>query len=202
MARKTRRRKPTSYTLRDPREGTPIPVEVRVDRRLKKSVRWEQYPDHIVLRIPPWLRRKEIPRLLEDIQAELKRKAEKAARRTHDDLAQRARYINRKYFDGRVKWEAIRWVSNMEKRLGSATLGGSTHGHIRISDKIRHWPQWVIDYVIAHELTHLLLPKEGHSPRFWATLRQAYPLTERARGFIKGYFFARQGHEEDMEDTL
>ena len=59
-----------------------------------------------------------------------------------------------------------------------------------ISDKIKEWPEWVVDYVIAHEMTHRLHP--DHSQEFWETLRQAYPKTEQARGFIKGVGFAKE----------
>jgi hypothetical protein len=79
----------------------------------------------------------------------------------------------------------------MNSRLGSCTNGGSTDGHIRISDKIKGWPQWVIDYVIAHELVHRL--HADHSKSFWKTLMEAYPKTERARGFIQGVGFT-DGH--------
>ena len=103
--------------------------------------------------------------------------------------------INKKYFGGQIEWEAIRWVGNMETRLGSCTNGGSTDGHIRISDKIKGWPQWVVDYVIAHELVHRLHP--DHSKAFWETLSGGYPKTERARGFIQGIGFADgQQYEE------
>jgi len=147
------------------------------------------------------LRMREVPRLLEQLEAARAQAAEKASRRTDEDLARRAQAVNRKYFGGKVPWVAIRWVGNMRQRLGSVTLGGSTHGHIRISDKIRPWPHWVVDYVIAHEFVHLLLPEEGHSARFWETLQQAYPLTERARGFIRGYFFAKgEADEQTTED--
>ncbi len=187
-----------TYTLTDPLTGRLVPVVVRRDRRLRKTVRWERRGDgRLVVRMPatfPWRR---VPSLLQEIEAEWVQLAARAARRTDDDLAQRAREINRRYFDGQVHWEAIRWVSNMEKRLGSVTLGGKTHGHIRISDKIRSWPQWVIDYVIAHEFVHLLQPSEGHSAVFWQTLQAHYPLTERARGFIAGYFFAQNAQPED-----
>lgn len=191
-----------TYTLRDPRTQREVPVIVRRDKRLKKSARWTQRPDgSLVVRIPyrfPW---REVPPLLKEIEAHLERLASQAARRTDEALAQRARQVNRKYFGGGVPWVAIRWVNNMQKRLGSVTLGGSTHGHIRLSTNIQTWPAWVVDYIIAHEFTHLLLPEEGHSPRFWETLQQAYPRTERARGFIKGYFFAK-GEKSEEEDAL
>ena len=54
---------------------------------------------------------------------------------------------------------------------------------IRLSHKLRQMPTWVIDYVLVHELAHLLV--HGHGPRFWQ-LVEAYPRTERARGFLEG----------------
>jgi predicted metal-dependent hydrolase len=50
-------------------------------------------------------------------------------------------------------------------------------------------PAWVIDYVLLHELAHLI--EQGHGPRFWDLLG-AYPRTERARGFLEGYAAASQ----------
>jgi len=81
--------------------------------------------------------------------------------------------------------------------LGSCSNGGTTDGHIRISEKIKRWPQWVVDYVIAHEMVHRLHP--DHSVDFWHTLKEGYPLTERARGFIRGVGFAEGTHFEDDE---
>jgi len=175
-------------------DDEPLTVWVRRDKRLKKSSRWQRQTDgSVLLRIPFRFPNREIGVLLEQLHTQLVKEASR--RRRHAEKATdyalqiRAEHINRRYFGGRVQWNAIRWVSNMEKRLGSCTNGGATDGFIRISDKIRHWPDWVVDYVIAHELTHRLHP--NHSADFWHTLEEAYPLTERARGFIQGYFFAR-----------
>ena len=48
-------------------------------------------------------------------------------------------------------------------------------------------PQWVIDYVLLHELAHLLVA--GHNAAFWKLL-EAYPETERAKAFLEGVSFA------------
>jgi predicted metal-dependent hydrolase len=84
----------------------------------------------------------------------------------------------------------------MQKRLGSCTSGGPTDGDIRISSRVRDWPDWVVDYVIAHEMAHRRHP--NHSPAFWRDLSR-FPQTERARGFIQGVAF--QGGE-DAEEWL
>ncbi len=44
-------------------------------------------------------------------------------------------------------------------------------------------PGYVLDYVILHELAHLLVG--GHGPDFWALLA-AFPRLERARGYLDG----------------
>ena len=44
-------------------------------------------------------------------------------------------------------------------------------------------PAWVIDYVLVHELAHLI--EAGHTPAFWAWVDH-YPKAERAKGFLEG----------------
>ena len=185
------------YTIED-KQGDRVEMIIRRDKRLKKTVRWARQSDGSVLvRVPMRYPKRDYPGLLQSVQGKLEQSRKLAKRRTDRDLQKRAEYINQRYFGGRIQWEAIRWVGNMKTRLGSCTSGGSTDGHIRISQEIREWPLWVIDYVIAHELTHRLHP--DHSQAFWRTLRQAYPLTERARGFIKGMSYLKGMDFEDGE---
>jgi hypothetical protein len=93
-------------------------------------------------------------------------------------LERRARELNRQYFGGKLQWQSIRWVSNQNSRHGSCT---PSQGTIRISHRLAAMPAFVRDYVLVHELAHLLEP--NHGPRFWRLVSQ-YPRTERARGYL------------------
>lgn len=93
-------------------------------------------------------------------------------------LERRARELNRQYFGGKLQWQSIRWVSNQNGRHGSCT---PSQGAIRISHRLAAMPAFVRDYVLVHELAHLLEP--NHGPRFWKLVNQ-YPRTERARGYL------------------
>jgi len=176
------------YTIRD-KQGNPLQVMLRRDKRLKVTSRWERLPDGaLLLRVPYRLPKFRLGSLLEQVRTQLDKAETTRLRRTDAALHERAELINRRHFGGKIHWNAIRWVSNMHTRLGSCTSGGPADAQIRISDKIKGWPDWVIDYVIAHELLHRRHP--NHSAEFWNELKAAYPLTERARGFIHGMNFA------------
>ncbi|MBC8504393.1 MAG: M48 family metallopeptidase [Anaerolineales bacterium] len=184
------------HTIED-KDGKKINVTLRRDKRLKKSSRWQWESDGtILIRVPYRTPKRAIANLLDQIATQLEKQHKIAERRTDAELQQRAEHINKKYFGGEIQWNAIRWVGNMNTVLGSCTNGGTTDGHIRISDKIKRWPQWVVDYVIAHEMVHRL--HSDHSKEFWSTLTDGYPPTERARGFIKGVGFAEgRNYEEE-----
>jgi predicted metal-dependent hydrolase len=44
-------------------------------------------------------------------------------------------------------------------------------------------PTWVIDYVLLHELAHLIEP--NHDARFWGWVDR-FPKAERAKGYLEG----------------
>lgn len=94
------------------------------------------------------------------------------------DLQRRARELNREYFDGRLKWSSLTYVTNQNTRFGSCSPADKT---IRISAALAGMPSFVRDYVIVHELAHLEEP--NHSAAFWKLVNR-YPLTERARGYL------------------
>ncbi|GIJ10391.1 metal-dependent hydrolase [Micromonospora andamanensis] len=75
---------------------------------------------------------------------------------------------------------SVRWVSNQNGRWGSCTPADRS---IRLSHRIQEMPDWVIDYVLLHELVHLIV--SSHNAQFWALVGR-YPKTERARGYLEG----------------
>ncbi|RYI98849.1 MAG: M48 family peptidase, partial [Actinomycetales bacterium] len=94
-----------------------------------------------------------------------------------DDLLARAVRLSGRYLGGEARPSSVRWVTNQNARWGSCT---SSTGEIRLSHRVRDLPEWVADYVLLHELVHLVVPG-GHPPEFWEVLGR-YPRAERARG--------------------
>ncbi|MFI4927280.1 MAG: M48 family metallopeptidase [Burkholderiales bacterium] len=70
--------------------------------------------------------------------------------------------------------------------LSSAgTLWGTAHsdGSIRLNWRLVHFRLPVIDYVVAHELSHLRVM--DHSPRFWDTVKTVVPDYSELRGQLR-----------------
>ncbi len=136
--------------------------------------------DRVVVLIPNQFSRAEerewVNRMLERIAARSRRKHHNDA-----DLFERAQMLIRKHLpELDIEPMSIRWVSNQNTRWGSCTPADRS---IRLSKRLRGMPEWVIDYVLVHELAHLVVP--GHGADFWELIAR-YPRTERARGFLEG----------------
>ena len=73
---------------------------------------------------------------------------------------------------------SIEYVTDQTSKFGCCDYRSC---RIRISHRIGAMPEWVRDYVIIHEMAHLLEPNHGAS--FW-NLVSRYKLAERARGYL------------------
>jgi hypothetical protein len=135
--------------------------------------------DRTVVLIPARMSRAEERRWIE-VMVERLSAQEQRRRPTDAGLLRRARELSARYLQGRADPASVRWVSNQSARWGSCTP--SDHS-IRLSTRLRGMPPYVVDYVLLHELAHLIVA--GHGPDFWELL-QGYPRTERARGYLDG----------------
>ena len=154
-------------------------MEIKIirSRNRSKTIQARMVQGVMEVRAPAGMSDKELQPHIERLRRRLERKQ---ARKTLDDvgLEQRAQELNQQYFDGKLEWNSIRWVTNQNKRYGSCTPADKT---IRISHRIASMPAFVRDYIIVHELAHLL--EANHGPDFWKLVYQ-YERTERARGYL------------------
>jgi predicted metal-dependent hydrolase len=147
-------------------------VEVVRSVRRRKTVQARKVNGVLRVSIPATMTKVEEERWV----TEMVRRIERKQASGDIDLTERAAQLATRY---RLDAPAsIRWVTNQEWRWGSCN---PTDSKIRISDRLIGEPGWVLDYVIVHELAHLLV--RSHGPDFWALVRR-YPKTERARGFL------------------
>lgn len=56
-------------------------------------------------------------------------------------------------------------------------------GLVQFNWKLLQAPEWVVDYVIVHELAHLVHP--NHSSDFWNLVQRHYPQTAQAKAYLK-----------------
>jgi len=157
-------------------------VEVRRSQRRRRTVSAYRDGERVVVLIPAQFSRAEerewVDRMLERLDAR-----EQRNRRTDTALLARAARLAARYLPehpSAANPAGVRWVTNQNGRWGSCTPADRT---IRISHRVQEMPDWVIDYVLLHELTHLVVP--SHNAAFWALVAR-YPRTERARGYLEG----------------
>ncbi|MCP4224504.1 MAG: M48 family metallopeptidase [Actinomycetia bacterium] len=157
----------------EPEEPIPtLAVEVIRSPKRRKTAQARLVGSTVEIRIPARCSGTEEAELVDHFRA----KFERSRAADTVDLTQQATKLAHQF--GLPEPASIRWVSNQRFRWGSCT---PVDGSVRLSDRMTEFPPWVIDYVIVHELAHLVV--ENHSAAFWA-LVDNYPLTERARGYL------------------
>jgi predicted metal-dependent hydrolase len=158
----------------------PPRVEVRRSKRRRRTVSAYREGESIVVLIPASLSRREEAEWVQTMVARVER-AETRRRPSDDDLMRRAGALSHAWLEGRALPATVRWVDNQRSRWGSCT---PVDRSIRLSSRLRDLPAWVIDYVLVHELAHLI--EAGHNERFWALVHR-YPDAELAKAWLEGY---------------
>ena len=159
----------------------PFVVELERSTRRKRTVGAHLVGDVLKIVVPSWMSRAEQDHWVDVMSGRFARKLSS----DRIDLADRALTLARRHDLARAR--EITWSDNMLSRWGSCT---PSSGMIRISTRLARFPDWVIDYVIVHELAHLEV--SDHSNAFWRLVHR-YPKSERAIG----YLIAKSGDEHE-----
>jgi len=162
-----------------------MPIEIVYSARRRKTVQATIVDGVIRVQAPARISKKE----LDSTVATLVERLERRHLADAVDLDERARRLARRF--KLPQPESVQWAEQ-RSRWGSCT---PSTGSIRLSSRLAAWPPWVLDYVIVHELAHLV--EFNHSPAFHALVDQ-YPLAERARGFL----IAKSSGEQDTPSVL
>lgn len=173
-------------------------VEVRRSARRRRTVTAYRENGRTVVLIPAAFSAAEERRWVDQMVAKLQTREERRRRTlaSDDELMDRALELSRAHLGGRAVPASVRWVDNQNRRWGSCTPADRT---IRLSSRLRGMPEFVVDYVLVHELAHLL--EANHDQRFWA-LVHAYPQAERALGFLEGFEHGSTGDQATDGDEL
>ena len=149
-----------------------LSVEVVRSKRRKKTAQAYMLDGRLRVLVPAGLEPDFEAGLIEDLVTKTRRRISSG----DVDLNVRSRRLAKRY--GLPVPVSIEWSNRQLRRWGSCTV---SEGRIRISDRLATMPDWVLDWVILHELAHLAVP--DHGERFQALVSQ-YELGERAEGYL------------------
>lgn len=152
-------------------------IEVRRSTKRKKTIEAYRNGEKVIVSIPARMSQREANQVVDEM---VKKILHDESYPTNDQLYSRALLINEKFLDGKAIPVSVEWSSRMSRIWGACTIEDKT---IRISDRLRDAPEYALDYLLLHELIHILVP--GHGPEF-RELLEKYPELARAEGYFEG----------------
>jgi predicted metal-dependent hydrolase len=165
---------------------SPLPVEIVRSRRRRKTVQATIVDGVIRVQAPASMSQRELDEHVHYLIARLERRY----RSESVDLEARSQRLSKRF--DLPEATSVVWA-DQRSQWGSCT---PSTGEIRISNRLAAYPPWILDYVLVHELAHLV--EANHSPAFNALVAR-YPLAERARGFLMAISFSDTGVAEDVD---
>jgi len=183
-------RRPAPLLEHRPAEGGRPPLEIHRSFRRTRSGHAAGRDGRVVLRLPAGLDPAEEAAMIDTLLDKVLRARARAERGGDAALEARAATLADRYLDG-IRPTSVRWSPRMRHQHGSCTVAT---GAIRISDRLAVHPDYVLDYVLVHELAHLQV--RAHDARFHA-LVDRYPEVARAQGYLAGYQAGRLADAAD-----
>jgi len=99
----------------------------------------------------------------------------------------------REHAEKKLRDKSNRFAKQMGVQFASVGIKGfrsrwgscSNDGHIQYNWRIIMAPNRIVDYVVVHELCHLI--HHNHSPEFWKAVEKVVPDYGEAKGWLKSY---------------
>ena len=146
--------------------------------RRKKTISARLDGSRLRVRLPAKISPDEETRMIRDV-------CERMARTNRIDHAEsdrllldRARRLDAEYLSGKARPADARFSAKLTSSFGNANLRTKV---VQVAARLRQSPQWVVDYLLLHEMAHLIVP--GHSAEFWRLVNR-YRYAERAKGYL------------------
>lgn len=163
-------------------------AEIRVVRSARRRRSISAYREHgaIVIQVPARLPNSKIQEVIpEMVQKILIREARE--KMSDSELFNRANELLERYLpEFGIRPASVSW-RQMNERWGSCTTVDRT---IRISDRLNGAPEYVVDYLLVHELIHLEIA--DHGSEFEALLTR-FEGSNLASAWLEGYEAGTRG---------
>lgn len=169
-------------------------METKVIRshRRRRTVSARFADDIMYIYVPADISDGKLAEVIKNFKGRFEKRKLKKELNLKENLNEVAQRLNKKYFGGKLEIDSIEYAANQHKIFGSCSY---RKGTIRISYRLAKIPQWVRDYIIVHEMAHIIQP--NHSKSFWDIVSR-YKLAERARGYLIAKGFEPEA-ESDIE---
>lgn len=157
-------------------------IEVRRSSRRKRTVSAHREGETIVITAPERMSQRLVSEYANELVERLRKR--EGATLSDDELLARALWLRMEFIPEAPEPSTVNWSNRQQRQWGSCT---PLDRSIRISSRLSRAPQYVIDYVLVHELAHLLHANHGAE---FSALERRYPDIGRAEAFLAGADFA------------
>lgn len=155
----------------------PDHVEIRRSRKRKRTISAAREGNKTILNVPFRMSLKDIEELARDLINKID-KQDPRAHLSDNELLERSKELSAKYLFSKVEAKSVTWSTRLTSTWGLCT---PIHAEIKITSRLRGMPQYVLDYVLLHELVHLVINDHGKE---FDSFMKTFEFKEKAEGYL------------------
>ena len=155
----------------------PPNVEVRRSNKRRRTVSAAREGNKTVLNVPQRMSITEIEEIARDLINRMNERDPRAYF-SDDELFKRAQELSATYLFSKADPKSVAWSTRLTSTWGICT---PLEGEIRITSRLQGMPQYVLDYVLLHELVHLVINDHGKD---FESMMRTFEKKEIAEGYL------------------